>query len=321
MLHNNSQAISSRKEWLCQPTYIERRGSKNCHQHPSFIKVFAMKKIITFSLALCVILTLSSVVYAATAAKNFSRGNALLARSDFQGALTLFADALKAEPANQEYAQEFSMLRQVIAWQNYIEKTDDIIQWTYGCNVIRAYCVSHRLHQATLDLDRMVFDRLKNPEAAVKLAQTELSLGKAEEAVKTLSSLDTDKATVATRSLLGVALARSGKEEDAKKLATEIGVPEDAGSGTLYSIARLQSVVGNEQLACHALVNCFESIPPSRLEAFKKHAEKCSDFQTIAKGELFETALKTKSKIPESQCSGGSSCATCPNRGSCPGSR
>ena len=44
----------------------------------------------------------------------FAAGKALLAKADFDGALEAFRTAAKTNTKNQEYAQQYAMLRQVI---------------------------------------------------------------------------------------------------------------------------------------------------------------------------------------------------------------
>ncbi|UCC28844.1 MAG: hypothetical protein JSU86_11655, partial [Phycisphaerales bacterium] len=129
------------------------------------------------------------------------------------------------------------------------------------------------------------------------------------------------KQTTATRSLYGVALCRQQKTAEASRIAATLQVPQAAGPGTVYCTARLQAAVGNNGEALGLLTRCFQSVAPSRLAGLKNHAQQSPDFAGLVSTPEFAQVLATKSKVPESKCSGGSRCAGCPMRGQCPGSR
>jgi hypothetical protein len=152
------------------------------------------------------------------------------------------------------------------------------------------------------------------------LAETQLALDQNAAAVKTLS-LEPREATEMTQALLGIALARSGKAESAKQIAEKLLLPADAGPIVTYAAARLHAATGNPAKAVGLLTACFEAVAPSQLEGFKSHAKQCPEFAVIASNSDFARALETKSKVPESKCSGGSSCAGCPMSGKCPRSQ
>jgi hypothetical protein len=86
-------------------------------------------------------------------------------------------------------------------------------------------------------------------------------------------------------------------------------------------VARANVSVGNDNQALDLLTRCFEATPPSRLEVLKSHARKTPEFVSLASTPQFAEVLKTESKIAESKCSGGSSCAGCPMRGQCASSQ
>ena len=90
-----------------------------------------------------------------------------------------------------------------------------------------------------------------------------------------------------------------------------------ADSFTLYLTARAQAAVGEAAKSLATLTRCYESVPPSRLEPLKSHTKLCSEFADMTSSAAFAQVLQTKSKVPESKCSGGSSCSTCPMRGNC----
>ena len=57
-------------------------------------------------------------------------------------------------------------------------------------------------------------------------------------------------------------------------------------------------------------------VPAESAAGYKAHAKACPEFAALPSAELAKV-MATESKVPESKCSGGSSCAGCPNRGKC----
>ena len=108
---------------------------------------------------------------------------------------------------------------------------------------------------------------------------------------------------------------------EAQRIAASIAPPVNAGPDTLYAIARMHAAVGNDQAALSTLRRCLESVPPSRLGDWKSRAKQCADFASLTASTGFQEVLQTSSKVVESACSGGSSCATCPMRGGCSNGR
>jgi hypothetical protein len=145
-----------------------------------------------------------------------------------------------------------------------------------------------------------------------------LALKQENDAIRVLEGLDSDSTKQASQGLLAVALARAGKTDEAREIAAKMSKTV-ADTGTLYISARMRAAIGQDRLALSELVKCFESVPPSRLGALKSHAKSCVDFASLVSTDGFADALKTESKVAESSCSGGSSCSTCPMRGSCSG--
>ena len=153
------------------------------------------------------------------------------------------------------------------------------------------------------------------------LADTQLAMDQNAAAVQTLSRLEPSQTNDMTQTLLGIALARTGQTAQAGQIAGKLAAPPDAGPSLLYAQARLRAATGDTAQATRLLAACFEATLPSLLEGFKAHARECPEFAAIASGPEFARALETRSKVPESKCSGGSSCAGCPMSGKCPRSQ
>ena len=142
-------------------------------------------------------------------------------------------------------------------------------------------------------------------------------MNRASDAAEVLARLPEDKHTAGSRAIQGIALVRQGQRDDAREIAASINLPKDAGPGTVYAVARLNAAAGNADAACQLLGRCLEATPPTRQAGFREHAKVCPEFASLIDSSSFTSALATKSKIAESACSGGSSCATCPMRGQC----
>ena len=268
-----------------------------------------------------VVLAQSASVQADSAQQAFSDGKALLTKADFNGALQAFARAARADNTNQEYFQHYAMVRQVITLRQRLKTEQDPARWEYLASGLHAFFVSQGIYSEALVLDRQVHARLKTAASAAMLAETQLALNLDAEAAAVLSELNETEATPSTLALLGIALARQGKIEDARQVAEGIQLPDTGKPGMVYNVARLQAASGNADEAISLLQRCFESVPPSRLDGFKAHAKACPDFSELASTTAFAKVLETKSKVPESKCSGGSGCGNCPMRGKCPKSQ
>ena len=267
---------------------------------------------------LAAVLTQPAAVRAESARQAYEDGEARLANADFNGAMKAFAAAARADRNTPEYHQRYSLVRQVIALRKQLDTERNSARWQRTARGLHAFYISNGIYSEALPLDKKIHARLDTAASAVALAETQLAMDLNAEASAVLEALDADKATVTSRSLLGVALARSGKAEEARRLAEAIELPKGAGPGMLYSVARLHGEIGNADEALDLLKRTFESTAPSRLEGFKNHARKSREFAESASTAAFAKVLDTKSKVAESKCSGGKSCAGCPMRGKCP---
>ncbi len=279
-----------------------------------FSRVFA-------GLAIVVAVASPALVWGETAKEAFERGNVALAKGDLPNALQAYSAAVRTERTNQEYAQKFMLVRRVLVLRQSLDREQNPQRWQQTAQALRSFYVSQGIYSAALEVDQKLHARLKTAVSVAQLAETQLALGKAAAASETLAALDPNRATVATRALLGIALARQDRTDEARKIAQRIGGSNSSDPGTLYSLARMHSVLGNQDASLQMLRRCFEAIPPSRLVGLKRHAQRCPEFVKLASTAGFASVLETESKVPESKCSSGSSCAGCPMRGGCPKSQ
>lgn len=276
----------------------------------------SIKKAIA-AITLSCLVVLPSAAFADAGKLAFEQGKTLVSQGDFEGAMQAFSTAARADRSNAEYMQNFSLVRQVIMIQKALATEKDTQRWEYYARALHTYYVSEKLYDLALALDTQIHQRVDSAASAALLAETHLAMDKNAEAIELLSKLPADKTSVVTESLEGIALARMGKKDDAQKHATLAKLADDDGPGVVYCVARLQAATGNVRQATALLTRCFEQIPPSQLDGFKTHAKLTPEFTALVSTPEFEQALKTESKVVESSCSSGSSCAGCPMRGNC----
>ena len=259
----------------------------------------------------------SGVEAADKGADLFRAGETRLASGDLQGALQQFGLAVRADQSNQQYVQQYAMLRQVLMLRDSLPKEKDLAQWEYKARALHSFYLSKRLYADAVKIDQQLHAKVNTGATALLLAETQLAMNQPAEAARVLADLAPEKHTVATQSLHGLALARQGNAEEAKKVAQSIQLTSNDGPGAVYAAARLHAATGDSDQACQLLVRCFEAASPSSLAGFKQHAQASPEFAGLRADAKFTAALQTASKVPESACSGGSSCATCPMRGKC----
>jgi hypothetical protein len=280
-----------------------------------------LPKSMTTVLLMAVVLVGPGIAVAETAAESFAQGEALLAKGQFPVALQSFAAAARDDRNNQEYMQHFAMVRRVVDLRSRLETEQNLVRWESMAKALRAFYVSERIYSELLMLDQKLHSRLGTGDTAAMLAETQLAMSRTADAVKTLSALEDSKATAMTQALLGIALVRCDRADEAKKIATKLELPAEAGPNLLYAAAQLHAGTGDSAKALKLLQTCFEATLPSILDGFKSHAKACPEFAAMAASPEFVAVLATKSKMPESKCSGGSSCAGCPMAGKCPHSQ
>ena len=270
---------------------------------------------------LAAVLLAPVLVRGETPEQAFAKGEAALAKADFAAAMASFAAAAKADLDNREYLQHYLMVRRVMDLRARLESAETPRQWEQIAAALRAFYMGEQLYSEALALDKKIHERINTATSAMMLADTQLAMNLNADAVRLLSSVEKDKSTSATRALLGIALARTGKTAEAKQLASSVTLPEEGDPGLYYLAARLQALTGDAAKASDLLKRGFEQTPPSQLDGFKAHAKANPDLASLAAAPTFAAALAVQSKIAESKCSGGSSCANCPMKGKCPSSQ
>ena len=263
------------------------------------------------------LVVLSSTALADAGKLAFEQGRKLVSQGDLEAAMEAFATAARTDRSNTEYMQNFSLVRQVIMIRGALAQEKNAQRWEYYARALHTFYIGEGLYDEALDLDKQIHERVNSASSAALLAETQLAMNMNAEAAELLSKLPPEKTNTVTESLEGIALARLGKKADALKHAHLARVGDGDGPGVVYCVARLQAATGNTTEATALLTRCFEQVPPSQLDGFKSHAKVTPEFAALADTPEFHQALKTASKVQESSCSGGSSCAGCPMRSQC----
>ncbi len=248
--------------------------------------------------------------------ESFTKGKAFLADGQFKEALKEFALAAKHDPENQEYRENYTILRQVLKMRSSLDKETNQEKWLVTAQGLRRFYNTEKLYTEALSLDKKVHEKLNTPESAVQLAHSYLATQNSAEAITLLNTIS-DKMPLEGNILLGIANARQGKVAEAKAIADKCKLDDKADPGMAYNLACLFSLLGDDAAALQALTKSFENTPPSKLDVLKDQAKEDTDLARISDKDGFNKTLATKSKIKESSCSGGSNCGSCPSRTKC----
>lgn len=279
-----------------------------------------MKWILGLGLSLAVIVVGFSLPVRAdesAAAEHFARGSQLLAAADFEGALVALGQAMKADPEDLEYRNQYALLRRVIKVRRDFAAEGDPIRRQQMSAALRAYYYGHALYKEALALDRENHRRATSPASAVLLAESLLQVGEDAAAVELLEDQDLDQLGLQGRLFLGIALARENRLERAQALARSITLPTEASPELLYHMARLRALIEDYTHSLALLTQTLERIPSSRSDELRERIKACRDFHELSGETRFATMLSTQSKQAESACSSGKNCGACPSRRTC----
>ncbi len=255
----------------------------------------------------------------ADGAQAFADGARLLAQADFGGALQAYRAAASADQKNQDYQNQYALLRQVIQLRQNLAQEQDPQRWNMTARALRVFYYGQRIYREALPLDQQWYDRAKSLEAAALLAETQLELGMNTEAESVLAPVSGAGANPVVRLLHGVAQARLGRLSAARTTAEQAAPAADADATQLYHAARLRALIGDREESLALLARAFAATPPSEQKSARERVQACADFSGLSQSPAFATALATASKVSESSCSLGRTCGGCPLKqtGSC----
>ena len=249
---------------------------------------------------------------AAEAGKACEEAKALRAKGDFEGALVAFKAAAKADPDNKEYFQECALLSRVLKIREQFKTEQDMDLWGRMGRGLYNYYRQYDINDEALVIATTLYAKMGCGDSAALVADVQLALGKDAEAAELLGGVDEAKCTPRSNLLLGVALARLGKAEEAKAIATKFEMPKECDAELCFDAARLYALVGEQAKAIESLQCTFENTPATWLDDVKAEAKKCPDFKSITGEEAFAKVLTTESKVKG--CGGCSSSKSCSSK-------
>ena len=249
-------------------------------------------------------------------AKWYAEGNAFLKKGDLENALTAFGQAAGAPDAKPEYKRKFLQTRAVIKMREVIATEQDEAKWFKTATRLRNFYYSFRLHADLHALAAEMHKRRPTIGTASLLADACLMLGKNEEAEETLASCEAEKLNLQAKVLLAVARARQGKMDPAKAVLAELKIPATVSPRFLFDVARLEVLCGQVDEGMKTLTIALQKTNTKGLASFKGYVKDAPDFGKVP-AETLAKVLATDSKVDGSSCSGGSSCGSCPKKGTC----
>ena len=253
---------------------------------------------------------------ASDAAAEFARGQALLAKADFEGALEAFKAATKAEPEISEFFQEYTLLRRVINIRAQLKEEEDADTWQTMARALYNYYRQHKIRGEALTIAKALHAKAPSGESAAILAEAQLTAGDHAAAAGLLTGLDTAERTPQTDILHGIALAHLDKAAEAKAIAGKLELPKDCDGPMCVDAARLYALVGDTDKALGLLKCALECTPPNQLDAVKAEAKECPDLAKLAAAPTFAEVMETKSKMPAG-CGSAAGCGKCPSKTGC----
>ena len=242
-------------------------------------------------------------------AAEFARGKSLLAEGKLDEALAGFRAAARANPDNNEYFQEFSLLQRVMNIRQQLAKEERPETWEQMARALCGYYQSRKVYGEALTLATALHGRLQTGESAIMVASVQLALNQNNEAATLLAGLSETQRSTETEVLHGLALARLGRVDEARACAEKVEIPKDCGPELCLNAARLHALLGQHEQALKALQCALESAPPSQIAACRETAQGCPDLASLRSNEAFVQVLATESKVKG--CGGCGSAKSC----------
>jgi tetratricopeptide (TPR) repeat protein len=111
---------------------------------------------------LSLVLVLSGGVVAlgqTDAVLQFANGKVALAKGEFQAALEAFKAATKADPENNEFFQEYTLLRRVMNIREQVKEETDAETWQKMSRALYNYYRQHKIEQEALATARALHEK------------------------------------------------------------------------------------------------------------------------------------------------------------------
>jgi tetratricopeptide (TPR) repeat protein len=249
----------------------------------------------------------------------FDHGMMHLRQGQLEAALAAFQQASEAEPQTERYSRQAMIVKRVIGIRKYVDENGASPKWERMASALHAFYLQHQGHAPALALARRAHGLLKNGGSEARLAEALLASGHDAETATLLGAKVTWPRDLRHGVFYGIALARLGRADDARKLAPRLVPAKDAEPTLLRDRARLDTLLGDRAAALGRLQAAFVATPDTGLVQMKDSVLQCPDFASLFGTPEFEKVMKTQSGVKTTSCSGGSDCGSCPKRGGCKG--
>lgn len=268
---------------------------------------------------LVVLLVSTSAAFAAETAevpgmKAAAQGEALLDQGKVEEAARVYAEAVRMSPRHKGIVDRAMVLRRVVSLRRSAARGPKAKRWDATAAALHAFYLYEDLPSLAEDVAQRAYDHQPTDRTSVMVAEALLAGGKDAEAARHLSGRKAPSAQ--ERILHGIAMARLGHADAARSLTADVKLDAKAHPALRQDLARLKARLGDREAAYALLKTSFEETPVMALEAARKRVRTSPDFTALAGEKAFQDVLETPSKVKQT-CSGGSSCGSCPNRGSC----
>ncbi len=243
---------------------------------------------------------------------------------NYQAAVTAYAQAARKNPTDAYYRNQFALLRSVAKMQAALASETLPEKWKTSAEPVRTYLYSRGFYQAALAVDQAAYEKFKDLPSAVQKLESLLMVGQATHAQSFVQSLNPTTGTAVPsrwQTLRLVAMAHTGRAPEALAATADVKInPQDNLNG-LFDVARICKAAGKTDEALSALRLFLEHTVPSEMATSQNMITLCADFKDLQDKEAFKSVLATPSKVSQSGCSGGSSCATCALKDKCASSK
>ena len=247
---------------------------------------------------------------ATAATSQVQQAKALLKQGKFQEALAAYQELSKAYPDNKEFAKEAQVLAKVIELREFVKTEEAGPGWDRVVTALHGWYHQQGLKEMALEHDQAAHAKADTTETASLVAQSLLDLGRNEEAAKFVEGLRAGQKNEQIQVMTGIAHARLGKMDAVKEQLELYPLPEKGDAGLLFDVARLQTLMGQNEKAMATLTRAFENCPPRATETLQTMAKESPDLASLRRMEGFASVLETTPKA-----SGCGSCGGCDGGG------
>lgn len=234
-------------------------------------------------------------------------GKEILAAGKFDEGLKFFEEYIEAYPGDTLLMVWRAKCKQLVRLKAQSEDASDPGKRVAAGRKLHLF----HLHRDRVDLaeslDRKLFSEDPGAATAAMLAETLMAKKQNEEALGILTSVADPGDDLNYRIAHGLTLVRTGRVDDARKVAEGLLDEEKLDPDQARQLALLFGHTGHDAEASEILVSLFESMEVDDLEEARKEISADAEWSFAKNNAAYEAAWNAKSK--NAGC--GRDCATC----------